>query len=94
MMMIRWTQEAGADMRSVFLCNTNTADATTEDLVALQKKNPFKEQVFRSTMWSTYNAGRKNSIPSGVHKPLANLSRSRMKASPLPLTVPMMIITK
>ena len=38
MMMIRWTQEAGADMRSVFLCNTNTADATTEDLVALQKK--------------------------------------------------------
>ena len=58
------------------------------------KKNPFKEQVFRSTMWSTYNAGRKNSIPSGVHKPLANLSRSRMKASPLPLTVPMMIITK
>ena len=38
MMMIRWTQEAGADMRSVFLCNTNTAEATTEALVALQKK--------------------------------------------------------
>ena len=41
MMMIRWTQEAGADMRSVFLCNTNTAEATTEALVALQKKNPL-----------------------------------------------------
>ena len=39
MMTLRWTQEAGAEMRSVFLCNTNRAAATIDDFVALKHHN-------------------------------------------------------
>jgi hypothetical protein len=38
MMTLRWTQEAGAEMRSVFLCTTKSAAATMDDLVALQQQ--------------------------------------------------------
>ena len=39
MMMMRWTHEAGAEMRSVFLCNTYTAEATADAFVALNQSS-------------------------------------------------------
>ena len=36
MMIMRWTQEAGAEIKSVFLCNTKIAAATADDLLALK----------------------------------------------------------
>ena len=43
MMIMRWTQDAGAEIKSVFLCKTKIAAATAEDLLALKKK--FKNCV-------------------------------------------------
>ena len=34
---MRWTQDAGAEIKSVFLCNTKIAAATADDLLALKK---------------------------------------------------------
>ena len=42
----------------------------------------------------TYNEGLRNSMASGVQIPLTNLSRILMKASPLPLSVPIKIMTR
>ena len=43
---------------------------------------------------NTYNVGLMSSTDSGVHNPRASLSRTRIKASPLPLTAPMITMTK
>ena len=38
MIIIRWTQDAGAEIRSVFLWRTKIAAATADDLLALKRK--------------------------------------------------------
>ena len=95
-MIMRWTQEAGAEMRSVFLWRTKTADATTEAFVALKLK--YKKDVKKVTIFEieskTYNVGLSNSTPSGAQIPRTNLSAILIKASPFPLTAPIMIMTR
>ena len=45
MMIMRWTQEAGAEIKSVFLCNTKIAAATADDLLALKIAKGFVSKM-------------------------------------------------
>ena len=94
-------------LRSEF-CDRQTTSFNFADLCNEREWSPprkiwqyfFSFYGFKSTMLTclyqnvTYKAGRSNSTPSGVQTPLTSLSKILMKASPLPLTAPMMIITR